>query len=192
MSIKRNKLLLNIYVVFILVTTLSMNGCRKSHEGLSDVDLFEEFVLSPVPTSVSELRICRPKYYYGQYIMNFKIDTNDVQTILNSRLFVENNNWEFDAGFSVLRWTCRYEMKDPVEESPIKQGIIVHTIGLNKDQNGHYKPDWFRPNEWFGSRLYFCNISNSPTNPNNIIKHVLMYNEKLCEAYYLIDRTGGL
>lgn len=58
--------------------------------------------------------------------------------------------------------------------------------------NGRYKPDWFRPNEWFASHFYVCNISNSPTNPDNVIKHVLMYNKKHNEAYYLIDRTGGL
>jgi hypothetical protein len=192
MFIRINISLLNMSMVLILVTTLFVDGCSKSHEGFSDNDLFEEFVLSPVPTSVSELRICRPKYYYGQYVMNFKIDTNDVQTILNSRPFIENNNWELDTSFGVLRWTYRYEIKDPVDETLAEQGVKVDAVGLNRDMNGCYKPDWFRPDQWFGSRLYFCEISNSPTNPNNIIRHVLMYNENLCEAYYLIDRTGGL
>lgn len=195
MFIGRNKLLLNMSMVFILVTTLSMNGCRKSHEGFSDTDLFEEFVLSPVPASVSEIRICRPRYYYGQYVMNFNIDSNDVQAILNSRPFREYGNWRFDPQdkYSPLEWIYIKDLKDPVDGINESQKVqVTDMINLRKDEYGRNKPDWFMPDQWFGSRLYICYISNSPTNPNNIIKHALIYNEKLCEAYYLIDRTGGL
>jgi hypothetical protein len=173
-----------------------MNGCRKSHEGLSDTDLFEEFVLSPVPASVSELRIYSPMYYHGKvYVMNFKIDSNDVQTILSTRTFIEYSNWQFDPKdrYSPLDWRHTLELKDPVDEKKESQKIIqIDIINLDVDENGQNKPDWFRPDQWLSSRLYVCDIRKSPNNPNNIIRHALLYNKELREAYYLIYRTGGL
>ena len=191
-----DKFRMGIYLVLMFVAALIANGCRKSHEGLSDTDLFEEFVLSPVPASVSVLRVHRPKYYYGKvYVMNFKIDGNDVQTILDSRSFVEYSNWQFDPKdrYSPLEWKHTLELKDPVDDKKESQKIVqTDMISLDVDENGQNKPGWFRPDQWLGSRLYVCDIRKSPDNPNNIIRHAIIYNKELGEAYYLIYRTGGL
>jgi len=183
---KSKKVLFAIFAVLFLAVVFILNGCRKSHESLSDTDLFKMFVIDPVPTSVADLRIYRPKYFYGTvYVMNFKISSDDLQTIIKAKPFVERSNWEFDPQdrYHQLQWKY-YEIKDPVDETEEPQRFIVREIiTLDRDENGYTKPDWFRPDQL--ARLYSCNLSKST-------KHVLIYDVKLREAYYLKYETGGL
>jgi hypothetical protein len=190
---KSKKVLFAIFAVLLLSVVLILNGCRKSHESFTDTDLFKMFVIDPVPASVTDLRIYRPKYLYGKvYVMNFKISSDDLQTILKAKPFVERSDWEFDPQdrYYPLRWKYYEIVGTDDEKKEFQRGIVREIITFDRDENGNIKPDWFKPDKL--ARLYSFDINNTPYNPNDITRHVLIYDVVLHEAYYLKYETGGL
>jgi len=190
---RRNRILLTALVVPILIIAFIIN-VGPDNKYLSDSELFKKFILDPIPESVTDLRVNRPASYYFDpvYVMNFKINNNDIQTILKTKPFVEHGWWELDTHLGTLRWKYKYVIKDPLDETrTLDQGTKTDIVFLNKDKNGFVNPHWFRPVR-YKKRFYAYQINRNPNNPIHVTNHVLIYDEELSETDYIRSVTCGL
>ncbi len=189
-----SRLLPTACMALMLSSVIILNGCPGSNVYKSDSELFRKFLLDPIPESVTGLRVNRPKSSSDPvHVMHFKINNGDVRAILKANPFVERSDWELDVRRGILSWSYSYAIRDAVDETMIlEQGNRGDAIPLDKDANGRFMPNWFRPDQWDKVRFYAYIEDTNPKNRNHLAHHVLMYNEELSEAYYLRSQNGGL
>ncbi|MBN2182559.1 MAG: hypothetical protein JW715_11660 [Sedimentisphaerales bacterium] len=184
------------YSLFILISIFLFSGCRDSNLFLSDYQLFKKFILDPIPKSVADLQINRPESFSDPvYVINFKINNEDIKTILEAKPFVEYSRWEIDTEIGALFWTYEDENKDKYTfdgTTTYVRGSTKDAVPLDKDRNGHIKPDWFSPDQWHKARFYAYKINRNTNNPIHVITYILIYDEGISEAYFIRSVTGGL
>ncbi len=151
--------------------------------GSWESQIFKEYVLKPIPGSVSDLRVNEPETSWDArhtYVMRFKISRADVERILKSRRFEEFvwGRYENDN----LYW----HGADKVEFDPNTNTRSV-TIGggnLPLYTGPHDEPpEWFSPNDWDNPKVYKFEEKWGKAHRNQI--KILIFNEALEEAYFI-------
>jgi len=132
-------------------------------------DLFLEYVVDPIPASVSEIRADCAKRTHGLgYVLAFMISREDLAPILDSGPFRPIPNVEYFSGH--LRWerSERHWESMHLYEVP---GLIGHTK----------KPAWFTPESWDNCEAYISTGDHGKAG----IKRILLYSAELGEAYFI-------
>jgi hypothetical protein len=131
--------------------------------------LFRRYVLDPIPASVTEIKSDRPWEFTGhRYILQFRISKDDLDLILNSRLFKE------------VKYLKYYDGNIVWEESPrLSQDLTLYNY---PEEN---RPSWFRPELWKNPKAYAFQEQHDR-------KHIqiLLYNEQLNQVYFIEYKEG--
>jgi hypothetical protein len=150
--------------------------------------LFSQYVLSPIPKSVKNIRADKPKNIGGyRYTFRFNISRDDIALITDSRPFVRVWNVEYKNGDIWWSWD---------QEGPF--GIIIHNTNAICYDHTH-EPGWFKPGQWDNPEAYvFEKVGNfinaeayKSKYPGPMDQRVLLYNENESEAYFIIMYTEG-
>ena len=195
---------LTFIVVFI-------SGCPRSpYENFTDEELFKEFLQDQIPESVEAIRVCRPNARgIPIYVFSFKVNDKDFETIRKTKPFVlvdpnkeesyrfnPSNaesfmikrtpwDWGFDANSGELSWeTPLFDVNKPLspDEMPGKKYNTIYPGSIQS------WPNWFELDRWREVQFYAYEENwdpNNPSDPSPCIDHILIYNEKLSEAYYI-------
>ena len=160
-------------------------------------ELFRQYVLSPIPKSVTNIKADQPRNFRG-YICTFRfnISRDDLTLLIDSRPFVEvwhvkykDGNFEWglgNAGFIDLK-IAKYAHSMPL-------------YGNNWDSPR--EPKWFKPGRWKNPEAYafykvgdLVNIQvfehdverDGGISGGRVTIKVLLYNEKEGEAYFIVS-----
>ena len=180
--LKKNILLPSVFIC--MVGFLAFCLCRPSRMSEERaVAAFKQYVLSPIPASVTDIRADQPKNWGGyRFTFRFKISRDDLSTFVKSRELVRVWNTKYEHGRLSWHWD--------------RDGLF----GTGKYGSGipcydHTRaPRWFKPERWDNPEAYalyrigdHVNIETFAKNvrgPTNI--RVLLYNEKETEAYFVV------
>lgn len=153
---------LSLMVVMILGCIIMLLG--RLHFDRAGSSLFEQYVLDPIPPSVTDIRVDHARKLFGYgYTFRFKIAKPDVAMIIGSRPFQRVQDVGYERG-----GTLHFEW------SPTSwEGLAVYPSGKGK-------PAWFTPDEWqdFDAYAYEERAEQKTT-------YLLLYNEQIGEAYFL-------
>jgi len=149
---------------------------------------FRQYVLSPIPESVTNIRADQPQKFRGyRYTFRFNINRDDLALLINSRPFMRVWNVKYEK-YGHLSWY--WERGDGNYGIP-KYGSSIICYGSSSSIR---EPGWFRPGLWDNPEAYaFCKegdlvnierFGKDSSGPTNI--RVLLYNEKEGEAYYIV------
>ena len=164
---KHYLLILIIVSAFVILALTAVMVKTSSPHGV-----FTKFVLDPIPSSVSDIKVDKPWELSGhRYVMHFKISKTDLELILNSKPFKEMMDIEYKNGR--LRW----------HESPSH----AESLGLYRPYDGQPGPVWFRPDKYDDPRVYTL-VERSLRNRDHM--QVLIYDENVPEAYFVEYQEG--
>ena len=149
-------------------------------------EVFRQYVLSPIPESVTNIRADQPKKIRGyRYTFRFNINRDDLALLINSRPFVRVWNVKYEK-YGNLSWY--WERGDGNYGIP-KYGSSMPCYDYTRE------PGWFRPGLWDNPEAYtFCKegdlvnierFGKKSSGPTDI--RVLLYNENEAEAYFVVQ-----
>ncbi|MHC4439476.1 MAG: hypothetical protein ACYS3S_19135, partial [Planctomycetota bacterium] len=97
----------SLFLVFIfIVELLVLCGCKSrkiSKEGASQ--LFRQYILDPIPKSVTNIRADQPKKILGyKYTFRFNINRDDLALLIDSRHFMRVWNVKYKNGYLYWGW----------------------------------------------------------------------------------------
>jgi len=187
------------FVQNTLLSDLLFRGCligiilmHKTPPMPQPTEIFTEHILDPIPNSVTNLKADRPEYFQGFskgyiYTLRFNINRADLALIVGSQPFQRVWDVKYDE-FGDINWYW-----DP-PDSTYKRGeaiIVYHPEGRRRE------PKWFKTNQWDEFEVYvYKKVGNyvnaqamkyyKKTNEQEIT-HILLYNEKDHEAYFIIS-----
>jgi hypothetical protein len=143
---------------------------------------FRQYVLSPIPKSVTNIRADQPKNIMGyRYTFRFNMNRDDLALITDSRPFVRVWHVKYERRYLWWSWD---------QDGPL--GMITYKGSAICYDHTH-EPAWFRPGLWDNPEAYVFEkvgdllnaeafkSSNGPTD-----MRVLLYNEKEAEAYFVV------
>jgi hypothetical protein len=173
------------FILIGVIEVLVFCGCKpRSMSEKEASQAFRNYVLNPIPKSVTNIRADQPKKFRGyRYTFRFNINREDLGLIINSGPFVkvwhtkyENGalHWKWDRGTGPLGLS-KYSSEIPCYD---------HTV----------EPPWFKLGQWDepeayafrkkGDLLNIETIEKESSGPMNI--KVLLYNENDAEAYFVV------
>ena len=176
----------SLFLVFIcMVELLALCGCRHREMSKKEASAaFNQYVLSPIPQSVTNIRADQPKKIRGyRYTFRFNINREDLGLLINSGPFVKVWNTKYENGRLHWKWDRGSGL---LGLSKYSSGIPCydHTV----------EPRWFKPGQWDepntyafwrkGDLLNIETIEKESSGPTNI--KVLLYNENDAEAYFIV------
>lgn len=128
--------------------------------------LFRQYVLDPIPTSVSEIEVdhYRMRLRYA-YIFQFNIDKSDLDRLARSRPFAEARIVDWKPGF--LYWAWKEQLL----------GGMVMSVYPPRQR----KPSWFTAEMWEDPKVYAMRKEGSDANTQ-----VLLYDLELQQACFII------
>jgi hypothetical protein len=130
-------------------------------------DIFRQFVVDPIPESVTEIKVDQTLALFGYgYTLRFKISRPDLALIINSRAFKRVSNIRYDKKDTFLNWTW---------DTGPGAAMFVYA-------RGKHRPSWFMPETLVNTEAYAIPVGAGDT-------RVLLYGEKEGEAYLII--LGG-
>ncbi len=147
-------------------------------------EVFRQYVLGPIPESVTNIRADQPKNFGGyRYTFRFNINRDDLGLLINSRPFVRV--WNVKYRDDSLDWA--WDRDGPFGTGRYNSGMPCYDYTR--------EPGWFRPGLWDNPEAYafwkegdlvnieiFGKKSNGPTDIR-----VLLYNEDEAEAYFVVQ-----
>ena len=155
--------------------------------------LFSGYVLSPIPTSVTNIKADQPSKFFGSiYTFRFYIRRDDLALLLDSRPFIEIWNVKYKNG--ILGWD--WSNTDPTELNIPTHGYSLSLYGNNRDSP--CEPKWFKPELWDNPEAYAYYKVGYLVN-TQVFEHndrdldgretiqILLYNEKEGEAYFIVS-----
>ncbi|MBN2182110.1 MAG: hypothetical protein JW715_09365 [Sedimentisphaerales bacterium] len=127
-------------------------------------EIFSRYVLNPIPESVTNIKVDRPKKVWG-YLYTFRFDINkeDLDLIINSKPLKRVWNVKYIDGFLEWEWDPKHSLSLPV---------YAHW--------GAFEPLWFRPEKLGPTESYAYDKEEGQTNVQ-----VLLYNQKKGQAYFI-------
>jgi hypothetical protein len=146
-------------------------------------ELFRGYVLSPIPKSVTNIKVDQPKNIGGyRYIFRFNINRSDLDLIIHSEPFVRI--WDVEDVNGSIYW--RWDQPDG------RHGSSIICYDHTKE------PSWFRPGLWDNPEAYvFHKVGNLVNiqvferdgyhSGGRVTTQVLLYNDKESEAYFIIS-----
>jgi len=135
-------------------------------------ELFRRYVLEPIPASVMDIKSDRdlPVYRYA-YTFRFNINESDLAQLVNSRPFQKISNVKYDSQKG-LYWEW---------DSRRSHTMLVYSPGQGRPWWWQRKPRWFTPDRWDNPQAYVFRDKSE-----NWSVQVLLYNEKLGQAYFIV------
>ena len=204
---KRDKLTVHtplLFVFFIcIVGMLGLTACRPRGMSKARASLiFKQYVLDPIPASVTNIRAHQPGIFYGRtYTLRFNINRDDLGLLVNSRPFIKV--WDVKYKDGALSWGWgRVEAGSLV--IPEAMAIPKYGHGISLYEPG-CEPVWFRPDLWDNPEAYglykIGDLVNTEAYERDTEKssklrgrhtiQVLIYNEKEGEAYFIASDWSG-
>ena len=172
-----------LFALFCLAGIPALCGCRERRLSEAEaITAFKKYVMSPIPTSVTDIRADQPKDFGGyRYTFRFSIKRDDVALLTNSGPFVRVWNIKYKNGRLSWQWNCDGILgTGPISGMP----CYDHTR----------EPGWFKPGLWNNPEVYafwkegdlvnveiFEKDSRGPTEIR-----ILLYNEEEAEAYFVV------
>ena len=156
-------------------------------------ETFRQYVLSPIPKSVTNIKADQPKNIMGyKYTFRFNISRDDLALLIDSRHFIEVWNVKYKNG--MLDWGWGHT--DPIELKIPKYGLSLPLYGNNWDSPR--EPKWFKPGRWENPEAYafykvgdLVNIQafehDGRSLGGRVTIEVLLYNEKEGKAYFIVS-----
>jgi hypothetical protein len=127
--------------------------------------LFREFVLKPVPKSVTQLEFDQARGILGYgYVFHFRISQEDVALLLRSRPFRPVANVSYEGGSLGFHY-----------DDGSQHGVLVYP------PDGKKAPAWYVPWRQPDLRAYACHEQKGARE----YTWALLYDEKSTEAYFL-------
>lgn len=128
--------------------------------------LFKQYVLDPVPASVSEIKVdrYRARLRYA-YLFQFNIDKGDLDSLARSRPFAEARIVDWKPGS--LWWALKGELL----------GGVIMSVYPPRQR----KPSWFTAETWESPQVYAFQKEGDDENTQ-----VLLYNPELQQACFII------
>ena len=155
-------------------------------------EIFTVHILDPIPNSVTNLKADRPGYsqVFSKgyiYTLRFNINRADLALIIGSQPFQRVWDVRYDE-FGDINWYW----DSPYRTSRRGEAIIVyHPEGRRRE------PKWFNTNQWDEFEMYVFKKVGDYVNAQAMkyykkaneqeITHILLYNEKDQEAYFIIS-----
>jgi len=178
----------NIYCLVALATlAVAVSAtCRRSQDSHQSESwehrIFSKYVLKPIPKSVADIKVDELECAgIGHcYVMCFRIEKADLTLVLNSRMFQEFSSVVYKFG-NLFWYKINYQERDPLK-NPL-DGETSNNLPLYTNQRKQKTPDWFKPNEWSNPKVYV--VSEKYGKSRRHQTKVLIYNEKLEEAYFV-------
>jgi len=134
-------------------------------------DLFERYVLSPIPDSVTEIKANQTQAVLGYgFTFRFKISKEDLNLIVNSRLYKRATRMEYKDGIIMCNW-------DPTF-GDMTSGLTTYVYPPSL-----HKPAWFELETWDNPEAYA--IYEVKEYQRNM--WILAYNEDAGEAYFIVS-----
>lgn len=195
-KMKRYMLLVIMFLI-CMVGILGLTACRP--RGMSKArasQIFRQYVLDPIPASVTNIRAHQPGIFYGsKYTLRFNINRDDLALLVNSRPFIKVWDVKYKNGILYWGWGC-------VEAGPlvIPEAMAIPKYGCAMSLYGRARePAWFRPELWDNPESYglykIGDLVNTEVFERDKEKssklrgrhttQVLLYNEKEGEAYFI-------
>ncbi len=138
------------------------------------VDIFRQYVLDPIPMSVTHIRTSQPKTVGGYgYTLGFTIERSDLTVILDSRPLKRVQSISYENGFLCWDW----DPSPSVQMSPYPSKWWPS------------EPKWFHElEEWKDVEAYALREERK----DGRMIEVLIYNSELKEAIFLtfLKREG--
>jgi hypothetical protein len=152
---------------------------------------FRQYVLDPIPKSVTNIKADQPGKIFGyKYTFRFNISRDDLTMLINSQSFIRVWNMKYENGRLHWGWD---------RETYMGKAKIRHSMPLYGDVwELPREPAWFKPGLWDNPEAYgfvkvgnLVNIQAIESEWHNLggrvtIK-VLLYNEKEGEAYFIVS-----
>ena len=155
-------------------------------------EIFTEHILDPIPNSVTNLKADRPEYsqVFSKgyiYTLRFNINRADLALIIGSQPFQRVWDVRYDE-FGKIVWYW-----DPPGGTYTRmEDLIVYG-----DEGRRREPKWFKTDQWNEFEVYVFKKVGDYVNAQAMkyhkkayeqeITHVLLYNEKDQEAYFIIS-----
>jgi len=155
-------------------------------------NLFSQYVLSPIPKSVTNIKADQPGKTFGYiYTFRFNINRDDLNELINSRPFIEVWNVKYKNG--LLEWGWGHT--DPIDLKIPRYGISLPLYEYGGRPHG---PSWFRPGQWNNPEAFafykvgdLINTQAFEHDGRNlggrVTRQVLLYNEKEGQAYFIVS-----
>jgi hypothetical protein len=133
-------------------------------------DVFRQYVLDPIPKSVTNIKADKPKEIWGyMYTLRFNINRSDLDLLIDSGALEKVWNVKYKKGYLFWGWD---------RSSPGGRTIIVY-----HSRRWRKEPRWFRPELWENPEAY---AFEKEVGGQKITK-ILLYNEKEDEAYFIVS-----
>jgi len=166
-----------LFAVFTLVVALlGPTACRP--RGISETrasELFTQYVLDPIPKSVTKIRADQPKDILGYtYTFRFNINRTDLALLVESGTLQRVWNVRYENGSLDWGW----DREGPGGLSMSKVYKVVYSRHSTLRQRA---PAWFEPERWSNPEAYALEKKVG----DRLNTQVLLYNEKEGEAYYI-------
>jgi len=164
MSHKTKRILLNgcISLAVIAICVVTLKATRGSR-------VFKKYVCNPIPKSVKDIKVHRLWELSGhRYVMHFKISKADLELILSSRRFKEMMDFTYRNGILHVTVDAAHGESLPVF---LRQRA----------------PEWFRPDNWDNPKVYRFKERDIEYREQ---MQILIYNDKLGEAYFVERKEG--
>ena len=89
-----------LFVFICMVGLLTHSGCRPRRMSETEASTaFRQYVLAPIPKSVTNIRADQPKNFGGyRYTFRFNINRDDLGLLINARPFVRIWNVKYRDG----------------------------------------------------------------------------------------------
>ena len=141
----------------------------------SPTEVFRQHILDPLPESVTNMKVDRPKDFMGyRYTLRFDLNRADLSLLVDSLSL--KRIWSVRYANGYLHWGW--------DRPGGLLGISKHSTTMTVyHSKGSRKPEWFGPELWDDPEAYALeNESGGDTNTK-----VLIYNEKEGQAYFIVQ-----
>ena len=139
---------------------------------LLPAEIFRDYILYPIPESVTNIRVDQPKKYSGyRYILRFNIKKSDLGRLIDSGPLKRVWNVKYKNGCLDWAWNTL--------NGHTLNGVTITVY----DTKGSHEPEWFKLEQWDNPEAYaFVEDVNGCSNTK-----ILIYNEKKGEAYFIVQ-----
>ena len=183
-NVKNRTIFLVVLICMVIFLSISLCEFRGMSETKAS-ETFRQYVLNPIPGSVRNIRVDKPKYINGyRYTFRFNINRKDLSLLINSKPFVRVWNIKYRDGSLDWYWD---------RDGPLL-GIGTHGSSMLCYNRSDRKPDWFKPGLWDNPETYafwkegdLVNIETFDKKSSGPVEiRLLLYNENDAEAYFVV------
>ena len=165
------RLILRISFTFLLIAVFIfvLNTLWKKNTE----NLFRKYVHSPIPKSVSRIKVDKPFGHGGyEYVFRFKIKREDFESLRKSRSLRKINIKGYIIDGKGISWVW----EDMVPSSGKEGGVGMPIY------SGMHVPSWYDLPTWDNPEAFA--IHKEDENKNTYIQ-ILLYNNELGQAYFI-------